>query len=108
MIKVKNDKKNYSLYRHHAWAGGLMLAVVIAVKSVLQASFPDIIFLPMLALLILYILIALFFTYKYRTDLLSKDTSVSPTIDVDLEKEKLKIEKKKTKAQVKAQKKQKK
>jgi len=113
-------KRKYDISRHHAWAGSILLSVVLAVRIFLEMSdikdIPDKIILPIGIILVLYILISLFFTYKYRSGLnteqkniidinIKSDDLEKKKIDADLEKERLKIEKKKAKAQVKSEKK---
>lgn len=103
-------KRKYDISRHHAWAGGILLSVLLAIR--LLIPLPDEIILPLAIILIVYILIALFFTYKYSSGL-SSTQQIAPLpesiekekIQADLEKERLKVEKKKAKAEAKAQKK---
>jgi hypothetical protein len=113
-LKTRKDltdyKRRYNLFRHHAWAGLGFLSVLLAVRIL----FPELLELlqPILVFLIVYVLIALIFTYKYRAGLFSKQEMVHHSnefekekIHVDIEKERLKLEKKKTKSKIKAEKK---
>ncbi len=114
-------KKKYHAFRHHAWAGLGFLSVFLAVRLILGASSPDShspgILDPIIFLLILYIIIALLFTYRYRAGLSAKEEVAQAQPSVELEKEKihaevekehLKLEKKKAKAEAKKTKKSKK
>jgi MFS superfamily sulfate permease-like transporter len=97
----------YDLYRHHAWAGLGLLSIFIAIRYIIP-SIPIWIFVPVLLALIVYILIALMLTYKYRAGLRAKiesSTTSIPSEEAKLQKLKYKLEKKKQKAQVKLQKK---
>ena len=113
-MKTKKDltdyKRRYNLFRHHAWAGLGFLSVLLAVRIL----FPELLELlqPILVVLIVYVVIALIFTYKYRAGLSAKQETVyhskeleKEKIHADVEKELLKLEKKKTKAKIKAGKK---
>jgi hypothetical protein len=106
-------KKKYSIYRHHAWAGGILLSVLFAINFLIP-SIPDIIFFPLVFVLVCYILISLFFTYKYREGLATEEKVVEvqvlkesekDRVNAEIEKERLKLEKKKAKAEAKAKKK---
>ena len=108
-------KKKYHTFRHHAWAGLGFLSVVIAIRLL----FPDTahILTPVIVILAIYILVALIFTYKYRSGLFAKETvvQVEPSVEIEkeklkaeVEKERLKLEKKKAKAEAKKSKKAKK
>jgi len=113
-MKAKKDltdyKRRYNLFRHHAWAGLGFLSVLLAVRIL----FPELLELlqPILVVLIVYVIIALIFTYKYRAGLSAKQEIVHHSeelekekIHADVEKELLKLEKKKAKADVKTKKK---
>jgi len=67
------------------------------------------IILPIGVFLIIYILIAIFFTYKYRFGLETPQKSIQEVHihaqDSEIEKERLKVEKKKLKTELKAMKK---
>jgi len=111
---LSSYKKKYGIYRHHAWAGGILLSVLFAIRYLIS-DIPDIILLPLIFILVLYILIALFFTYKYRAGLSAEEKVVTQVpssekvkiqrINAEVEKQRLKLEKKKAKAKAKAKKK---
>lgn len=105
-------KKKYQAFRHHAWAGLGFLSVALAVRLILLES-SDIL-TPIIFILMLYILVALLFTYKYRsglsvpdetTTIQSSDEIEREKIKAKTEKERLKLEKKKTKTEAKKAKK---
>lgn len=102
-------KQKYDFARHHAWAGSVLLAVLIAVRGFIELtdfSIDDRIILVLGVILIIYILTAVFFTYKYRTGLSAQQKTIEVTITSDnVELEKLKLEKKKAKAEAKKAKK---
>ena len=115
-------KRKYHAYKHHAWAGLGFLSVFLAVRLILGVNAPGILD-TIILLIMLYIIIALLFTYRYRRGLSAKDEvvhtkeviKVEPSAEVekekiqaDVEKERLKLEKKKAKAAAKKAKKSKK
>jgi len=108
-------KRKYHAFRHHAWAGLGFLSVVLAIRLIFfkQADFLT----PIIIILAIYIIIALIFTYRYRSGLSAEETvvKVEPSVEVEkeklkteVEKERLKIEKKKAKSEAKKAKKAKK
>jgi hypothetical protein len=103
--------KKYALWRHHAWAAGLLLSALLAIRIFLEISevkdIPNEIILIIGCLLLIYLLISLFFTYKYRSGLLAKQQQVIEikSSSDEIEKERLKVEKKKAKAEAKKAKK---
>jgi len=106
-------KKKYDNARHHGWAGSVLLAVLLASRVFIESTdynIDDRIFLGLGLILIIYILVAVFFTYKYRPGLLANQKNLVElkveSKDPKIEKEKLKIEKKKVKAEAKKAKKQ--
>lgn len=112
--KVSSDlKQNYDVARHHAWAGSVMLAVLIAVRGFLELSKIDIddrIIVVIGMILVFYVLFSVFLTYKYRSALSIEqkkvvEVKIEPEDSSDLEKERLKLEKKKIKAEMKVKKK---
>jgi hypothetical protein len=116
MVKknLSEYKRKYDVARHHAWAGGILLSVMLALR-ILVSSIPDFIVLIIGIPLVVYILISLFFTYKYRSGLSAIPDTVRSSeeleqkkIHAEVEKERLKLEKKKAKNEAKAQKKAKK
>ena len=100
-------KKKYALWRHHAWAAGLLLSALLAIRFFLEISevkgIPNEIILIIGGLLLAYLLISLFFTYKYRSGLLVEQQQVLEikTSSDEVEKQRLKVEKKKAKAEAK-------
>ena len=104
-------KRKYEIYRHHAWAGTAFLSILLALRYFI-ASIPRYIFIPLGTLLIVYILIAVLYTYKYRAGLLKThdpDRAAGPSEMANAqtpELESLKIEKKRAKSEVKARKKE--
>ena len=117
MIKTNliDDKKRYDLYRHHAWAGSVLLAVLLAVRIFIESldqQFSDIIFIILGFIIVCYILAALLLTYRYRSGLRQEDTvNLSQKTGqknqvVSRSKDQLKIEKKKAKNEYKQVKKQ--
>ncbi len=115
------EKTKYAMAKHHAWAGSILLAILLAIRVFFETTenqINDTLFLTIGILLVLYILVALLFTYRYRSGLSTteeKTNNIFPSeaitkekIQSDLEKERLKLEKKRIKAEVKASKKQRK
>ena len=105
-------KRKYHTFRHHAWAGLGFLSVVLAVRLLFSEQTQ--ILTPVVVILLIYILVALLFTYIYREGLSAQDQVVKvessveiekERIDAEVEKERLKLEKKKAKAEAKAKKK---
>ena len=96
-------KRRYNSFRHHAWAGLGFLSVLLAIRIV----FPSIseLILPLLIVLIIYVLVALLFTYKYLKGLNSFEHVLQIRPSDEIEKERLKVEKKKTKSEAKKAKK---
>ena len=116
--KLIEYKKRYAISKHHAWAGSIFLAILLAIRIFLETSeinIDDRIILFIGAILVGYMLVALIFTYRYRTGLSadvkpekirsSTDETENKKIEPKLEKEKLKIEKKKAKTELKKEKK---
>jgi hypothetical protein len=113
--ELSEYKRKYNAFRHHAWAGLGFLSVILAIKLIFIESTE--ILTPVIFILAIYIVIALLFTYRYRSGLSGEDTivKVGPSVEIekerikaDVEKERLKVEKKKVKADAKAKKKSKK
>ena len=116
MIKkdLSTYKRKYQAFRHHAWAGLGFISVFLAIIMIFPESSQ--ILTPVIFILIIYVIVALLFTYKYRAGLSvgEKIVQVQPPIEVEkgliranVEKERLKLEKKKAKAEIKAKKKSK-
>lgn len=104
-------KRKYDLFRHHAWAGLGFLSIVLAIRII----FPEFSWFlhPIIAILIVYVVVALIFTYKYSSGLSAKQEILHPSEELEMgkihagvEKEKLKLEKKKAKTDSKAKKKE--
>ena len=106
-------KRKYNMFRHHAWAGLGFLTVLLAIRLIV----PDLsnILEPIIVILLVYVVVALIFTYKYyRAGSSATEEVVQIEPSVELEKEKLKtevdkkrlkVEKKKAKTEAKARKK---
>ena len=116
--KLSEYKKKYAIFKHHAWAGSILLAILLAIRIFLKTSEIDVddrMILLAGAILVGYMLVSLIFTYRYRTGLSADEKSVQvypftdevrkEKIRSKFEKEHLKIEKKKTKAEIKKAKK---
>jgi len=99
-------KRKYDISRHHAWAGLGFLAILAALRVVIPDLAP--ILQPILFLLIIYILISLILTYRYRAGLTAPIVQPDHKDSADLKKQQVKLEKKKAKTQVKIEKKRKK
>ena len=68
---MSDYKKRYQMVRHHAWAGSVLLAILLAVRILIEMSdftyeHTDTIILVCGAVIIVYTVIALFYTYKYH------------------------------------------
>ena len=99
-------KQKYHAFRHHAWAGTVILSVILAIRLLFLESTE--LLTPVIVIVAIYIIIALVFTYLYRAGLYAEDKVVQVESSIELEKERLKVEKKKAKAEAKARKKGKK
>lgn len=112
--KKADYKRKYAMAKHHAWAGSVLLAILGAIRwFISDTTYPrtDLIFIIIGILLIVYILIALVLTYRFRSGLIeeetriqqhiimNKDQSSNPSISTTAlsPKEQAKVEKKKTK-----------
>ena len=111
---LAENKKKYHAFRHHAWAGLGFLSVLLAIRIIFPK--PSEMLTPLIFILIIYVVIALLFTYKYSAGLSvgEKVIQVQPSIEAerklikaDVERERLKLEKKKAKAEIKTKKKSK-
>jgi hypothetical protein len=118
--KLAEYKRKYDIARHHAWAGSVILAIVLAIRIFLETTdivINDWIIVIIGGIVVIYTLSAVVLTYKYRSGLTSQQKIIeihtsSESIEKEqlkakAEKERLKIEKKKAKAKVKAEKKKK-
>ena len=110
--ELSEYKRKYQIFRHHAWAGLGFLSVFLAVRIIYPG--PSEILTPIIFVLIIYVVVALIFTYKYRLGLSAEEKIIQVEPSVELEKEKiqaevekdrLKLEKKKVKAEAKKAKK---
>jgi hypothetical protein len=113
-------KKKYAISKHHAWAGSILLAILLAIRIFFETSnineYNQIILIAGF-FIIIYMIISLLFTYKYRSGLSIDEKSINLNISSDnVEKSKIneklnknlaKIEKKKTKEKLKELKKSK-
>ena len=107
----KGFREKYSVFKHHAWAGSVLLAVLLATRVFLEklgVKNYDTLFVAIGSILVLYTLSAVILTYRYRSGLYV-DSNMgnlhvhypSDNPDVKREKQFLKTEKKKLKAEVK-------
>ena len=86
---IKKDlsayKRKYQSFRHHAWAG----LGFITVFMTLLVIFPDFsqILTPIIFILIIYVFVALIFTYRYRTALSAEEkiVQIEPTTEIEKE-----------------------
>jgi len=105
-------KRKYDVARHHAWAGSVILAITLAIRFFLEISnikINDLLVVIIGGVIVFYTLVAVVFTYKYRSGLLSEQKIIEVhTSSNNLEKERLKFEKKKIKIEAKKAKKSKK
>jgi hypothetical protein len=105
--------RKYEIFRHHAWAGTALLSILLALRYFV-AAIPRYIFIPPGTLLIVYILIAVLYTYGYRAGLSKRQEFDQPSQPTGkpgaqtVAPESLKIEKKRVKSEAKARKKEKK
>ena len=104
-------RRKYDISRHHAWAGTALLSVLMALRYIF-ALIPNILIILLGSVIIIYILVALGFTFKYREALSAEQRrnengseAVRERSRAAAEKELSKLEKKRTKAEVKAKKK---
>jgi hypothetical protein len=111
---VSTYKRKYQAFRHHAWAGLGFLSVLLAIRVIFPESSG--ILTPVIFVLIVYVVVALLLTYRYRAGVPVKEEAIQDQpsnkvekeiLRADIEKERLKVEKKKAKAEVKAKKKNK-
>jgi hypothetical protein len=113
-------RAQYEIARHHAWAGTVLLSVLLAIRIFFEMAenriIPDNIFILFGLIIASYTLGALFFTYRYREALLQKEQEnyqkaidethlISGKTENDRRKQRYKIEKKKVKTKIKKEKK---
>lgn len=106
-------RRKYNTFRHHAWAGLGFLSVLLVIRIIVP-TISEII-LPILTVIIIYIVISLIFTYRYRAGINVEEKVIQVQTSESIEKEKilseveierLKIEKKKIKTNAKKTKKE--
>ena len=105
-------KRRYDIARHHAWAGSVLLSLLLAFRY-FASWLPRYIVIPAGALLIIYIMIALVYTYRYRAGLSAQREPKAPPggewekakARSRAEKVRIKAEKKKVKSMAKIKKK---
>jgi len=102
-------KRKYDIARHHAWAGSVILAIILAIRIFLETTdinVNDWFIVIIGGVVVIYTLAAVILTYKYRSGLTSQQKIIEVhTSSNNVEKERLKIEKKKAKAEAKKAKK---
>jgi hypothetical protein len=109
-------RAQYDIARHHAWAGTVLLSVLLAIRIILEMAenrfIPEIIFISLGFIIVLYTLGALLFTFRYRNALKQKEQEkyekALATTEKSTEKQtkqQYKIDKKKAKSQLKKEKK---
>jgi len=104
-------KRKYNAFRHHAWAGLGFLSVLLVIRIIVP-SLSELIH-PILAVIVIYVVVSLLFTYYYRAGLTEeniKQIQLSDEIEkermkVEVNKKRLNVEKKKAKAEAKKAKK---
>ncbi|MHC1605690.1 MAG: hypothetical protein ACXQTP_06965 [Candidatus Methanofastidiosia archaeon] len=106
---VSTDKKRqYSWYKHHAWAALALLSIFFALSRFVD-NIPRFISLPAVAILSIYALVAIVFTYLHNRDNVIKESEMKMHKEIveknQAIKENAKIEKKRLKAQIKVAKK---
>jgi purine-cytosine permease-like protein len=84
MSKDLSDiKKKYRISKHHAWAGSILLAILLAIRIFFETSkireYNQLILI-IGFFIIVYMLISLIFTYKYRSGLSLDENSINVTI----------------------------
>ena len=87
-------KKRYHSVRHHAWAGSVFLAILLAVRLIVEISdiyfeHIDTVVLLFGSIIIIYTLIALYYTYKYRSGLSEEKVIQMQFTSKELEQEKM-------------------
>jgi purine-cytosine permease-like protein len=104
---LSNIKKKYAISKHHAWAGSILLAIVLAIRIFFETSnineYNQLILI-IGFFVILYMLISLILTYKYSSSLSYGEKPINVTLKSDDFKE-IKINEKYDKNYAKIQKK---
>ena len=108
--KPDNSKQKYAIAKHHAWAGSILLSLVLTSRLFIELYKKTIDNTPFIIVgifIIIYILISLGYTYKYRKHILMpEENKQSQNVQDDkVYKNQLKLEKKKQKTITKQMKK---
>ncbi len=117
---ISDNRKKYAISKHHAWAGSILLAILLAIRiffETMNIKEYDKLFLIIGIIIIIYMLISLIFTYKYRSGIsfneksinviISSKNSENNKIKERYDKNSAKIQKKKAKERLKELKKSK-
>ena len=104
-------KRRYDIFRHHAWAGTAFLSVLLALRYIIPV-FPYYLFIHLCTLLILYIVVSLLYTFRYRHGLSAEPVPrANPEefsraeLEARVAKELVKAKKKRAKTEAKVRKK---
>ena len=64
--ELSKNKRKYHAFRHHAWAGTVLLSVFLAIRLIFydQLEFLTPVIVILIVILIIYIIISLFFFQK--------------------------------------------
>ena len=117
---LSNIKKKYAISKHHAWAGSILLAILLAIRIFFETSnineYNQIILI-IAFFIIFYMIISLILTYKYRSSLYFDEKPINVNLNSDAlktlknnekyDKNYAKIQKKKSKEKLKKLKKSK-
>ena len=87
---ILDEKQRYAWYRHHAWAGAILLSVVLAIQYFIELD--HLLLVPIVGVLILYIVISLMFTYRYSRSLTIEEKTSIESPSEDLQKAQLHAE----------------
>ncbi len=106
----RDYKRRYQRFHHHAWAGSILLSLLLALRIFLVISnvaVDDWLFLPIGVGLLIYTLIALFYTYRYREGLEAEE-AVSEEVEqerirADVERERVAAETAQREAELEAE-----
>ncbi|MGC9554116.1 MAG: hypothetical protein ACP5EK_02285 [Thermoplasmatota archaeon] len=101
-------KKRYHRYHHHAWAGAIMLSLLLALRIFLEipgVAIDDRVMLLLGVALILYISLALALTYRYRSGLDAAEEQPPVSEDVERARLEAEVERERIRAEAKARKK---
>lgn len=103
-------KRRYQRFHHHAWAGSILLSLLLALRIFLvisHVSVDDWLFLPVGVGLLIYTLVALFYTYRYREGLeaeeATSDAVEQERIQADVERERIAAETAQREAELEAE-----